>query len=106
MQGFGSNGSSSSPVASQGPQGLQGRRGPPGPRGTQVSGRCPGSEPTMSPRCGCPPLPLCLLSEEGAGGTYPPRALQMSVKPLTLWVYMATWERVGGKGHILWVRKG
>lgn len=42
------------PAALQGPQGLQGRRGLPGPRGAQVSGCCPGSEPTTSLGCGPP----------------------------------------------------
>lgn len=65
VQGFDSNSSSLSPAALQGPQGLQGRRGPPGPRGMQVSGCCPGSEPTMSLRCGSP---RHVLAEQGRSG--------------------------------------
>lgn len=47
------------PLFLQGPQGLQGRRGPPGPRGVQVSRCCPGTELTMSLRCGSPHLCTC-----------------------------------------------
>lgn len=48
------------------------------------------------------PPSMRLLSEEGTAGTCPPRALQMVAMSLTLRVFMATQELVGGKGRVPW----